>query len=243
MNKLLTTGLLLLCSLNSFSTCIVIYIANNKHIYVAADSRRSFIFNDGTGGNQYESVCKIHNVGTNYFAIAGIDDGRLLKEATKALQLNSDADTAIKSFGTAMVKHYNRLMTDTRLYYPDKFRHFLRDGLAEVSFFGFQNGAPHVTDIEFTCSQDKNGVVISKYRIHQVYSITAIGLSRDITNAKPEDLPSAAIREQDPGSYVEDLVKIEAKMQPLAVSESIDLLDLTPSGPVWIRKNDYAASY
>ncbi len=242
MNKLLTTGILLLCSLRSFSTCIVIYIADNKHIYVAADSRRSFIFDD-SGDNKFESVCKIHNVGNNYFAIAGIDDGRLLTEATKSLQLNADIDTAIKLFGTAMVRHYNRLMADMKVYYPDKFKHFLSDGLADVSFFGFQNGVPNVVDIEFTCFQGKNGIVISKYRIHQVFSITVIGLSRDITNAKPDELPSAATREQNPELYVEELVKIEAKMQPLAVSEPIDLLELSPNGPVWIRKNDYATSY
>jgi hypothetical protein len=243
MNKLLTTGLLLLCSLKCFPTCIVIYVSDDKHIYVAADSRRSFIFNDGAGRNKFESVCKIHNVGNSYFAIAGIDDGRLLTEATRALQLHSDIDTAIASFGTAMVKGYNRLMADMRIYYPSKFKHFLRDGLAEVSFFGFQNGRPNVVDIEFTCAQGKNGAAVSKYRIHKVYNITVIGLSRDITNAKPDELPSAATREQNPELYVEELVKIEAKMQPLAVSEPIDLLELSPDGPVWIRKNDYAGSY
>lgn len=245
MNKLLTTGFLILCSLRCFSTCIVIYIADNGHIYVAADSRRSFIFNESQPGNaNFDSVCKIHNVGNNYFAIAGIDDETLLKEATASLQQNyANIDTAIKSFGTTMVKHYNHLMTDMKLYYPDKFKHFLNDGLASVSFFGFYKGKPNIVNVDFQCSLDKDGKVVSKYRIHPIYNITVIGMSRDITNAKPEELPTAATMEQNPELYVEDLVKIEAKKQPLAVSEPIDILELSTNGPVWIRKNESAAVY
>jgi len=243
MNKLLITCLLIFYSIKGFSTCIVIYVADNGYIYVAADSRRTFIFNEGKERGKFESICKIHNVGNNYFAIAGIDDGGLLKAATKALQQNSNIDTAIKSFGTMMVKRYTRLMTDTRIFYPDKFKHFLNDGLANVSFFSFQNGVPNVTDIEFLCNLDKNGKVATTYRIRPIFEITVIGMSRDITNAKPEDLPTAATREQNPELYVEALVKIEAKMQPLAVSEPIDLLELKPTGPIWIRKNENAVSY
>jgi hypothetical protein len=243
MNKLLITAFFAFCSLKSFSTCIVIYIAENGNIYVAADSRRTFFFNDGKGKEKFESICKIHNVGNNYFAVAGIDDGGLLKAATNALQQNSNIDTAIKSFGIIMVKQYTQLMTDTRIFYPDKFRHFLKDGLADVSFFDFKNGVPSVIDIEFLCKVDKNGKVAIKYRIRPIFDITVIGISGDIINAKPEDLPTAATREQNPELYVEALVKIEAKMQPLAVSEPIDLLELKPDGAIWIRKNENAVSY
>jgi hypothetical protein len=243
MNKLLITGFFVFCSLKCFSTCIVIYIAEDGNIYVAADSRRTFFFNDGKEKENFESICKIHNVGNNYFAIAGIDDGGLLKAATKVLQQNSNIDTAIKSFGATMVKRYTRLMTDTRIFYPDKFRHFLKDGLADVSFFDFKNGVPNVTDIEFLCYIDKNGKVATRYRVKPIYDITIIGISGDITNAKPGDLPTQATREQNPELYVEELVKIEAKMQPLAVSEPIDLLELKPNGAIWIRKNENAVSY
>jgi len=243
MNKLLITGLFVFCSLNCFSTCIVIYIAENGNIYVAADSRRTFIFNDGKDKRKFESICKIHNVGNNYFAISGIDDGCLLKAANKALKQNSNIDAAIKSFGNTMLERYTRLMIDTKIFYPDKFKHFLKDGLASVSFFGFQNGVPNVIDIEFLCCLDKNGKVTTTYRIRPIFEITVIGISRDITNAKREDLPTAATREQNPELYVEALVKIEAKMQPLAVSEPIDLLELMPNGSIWIRKNENAVSY
>jgi hypothetical protein len=243
MNKIILTGFLVFCSLSSFSTCIAIYIADDGHIYVAADSRRTFFFNDGKNKDEFESICKIHNVGTNYFAISGFDDGGLLKAATKALQQNSNIDIAIKSFGTAMSKRYTQLMTDAKLFYPDKFRHFLSDGLADVSFFGFYNGVPTITNIEFFCHLDKNGKVVTPYRIHHVADLTVIGISNDIKNANPVDLPTATTMEQNPELYVEALVKIEAKMQPLAVSGPIDLLELKPDGAVWIRKNETAVTY
>ena len=240
-NKLLITGFLFFCSLRGFSTCIAIYVAENGHIYVAADSRRTFFFSDGKDNNKVESICKIHNVGNNYFAISGFDDGGLLEAATVALQQNQNIDTAIASFGTAMSKRYKHLMGDAKLFYPDKFRHFLKDGLADVSFFGFYNGTANVVNVEFFCSLDKDGKVVTTYKIHPIMALTVIGLSRDITNAKPEDLPTAATMEQRPELYVEALVKIEAKMQPLAVSEPIDLLELKPDGAVWIRKNEEEA--
>ncbi len=239
MKRLLALVLLVLTSLKCFSTCIVIYIADNGHIYVAADSRRSFIFNQNNK-SQFESVCKIHNVGSSYFAIAGIDDSSLLKNATVALKENSQIDSAIKVFGTTMVKHYDKLMTETKLYYPDKFKHFLKEGLASVSFFGFFDGSPTIKNVDFLCSVGKDGKVISRYRLRKVYNITVIGISQDI---RSEELPAKQVIEQNPELFVESLVKIEAKKQPLAVSEPIDLLELKENSAVWLRKNEEIASY
>jgi hypothetical protein len=241
MNKLLITGLLLLCSLHGFSTCIAIYVADNGRIYVAADSRRTFFFDDGK--SRSEAICKIHNVGTNYFAISGFDDGGLLKSATEALQQNTDIDTAIQSFGIAMRKRYQRLMTDAKAYYPAKFKQFLSNGLADVSFFGFYNGEPNIVDVEFLCHLDKNGKVVTTYRLRRIVARTVIGISSDICDAKSEDLPTEAAMEKNPELYVEALVKIEAKKHPLAVSEPIDLLEVRPDGATWIRKNESADSY
>jgi len=142
-----------------------------------------------------------------------------------------------------MVKHYRQLMEDTRLFFPDKFPKFLKDGLASVSFFGYYCGLPNIYNIEFLCNLDKNGGIVIRYRLNRVFDINVIGISQDITNAKPGDLPPPEIKYQSPDLYVEDLVKIEAKFHPLAVSEPIDLLELKPDGAVWIRKNEKAASY
>ena len=196
MNKLLITGLLICSSLYGSSTCIAIYIANGN-IYVAADSRRSFIFNAGKNDAKFGSVCKIHHVGANYFAISGFDDSGLLREATKALQQTSNVDTAIIAFGTAMDKRYKHLMDDARRVYPDKFKKFLSDGLGNVSFLGFYNGTPNVVNIQFLCYLD-NGKLVTAYRIRQIFDITVLGISKDITGANPEELPSKAIMQQSP---------------------------------------------
>jgi len=240
-NKLLITGFLIFNSLNCFSTCIAIYIANDGNIYVAADSRRTFLFNDDK--RKFESICKIHNVGDNYFAISGFDDGGLLKAADKALQESSNIDVAINCFGMAMEKRYKQLMDEARLFYPDKFKMFLRDGLANVSFFGFYNGTARIINVEFLLSVDRNGNAITKYKIHPVSNVTVIGISKDITDASPEELPTKETMERNPELYVEELVMIEAKKRPMAVSEPIDLLELKPEGPVWIRKNESAVAY
>ena len=241
MNKLLITGLLIFNSLNCFSTCIAIYVAENGHIYVAADSRRTFFF-DGNG-QKFETVCKIHNVGSSYFAVSGIDDSGLAKAATRALQHNTDVYVAVKSFGNAMVKRYKQLMDDAKLFYPDKFPKFLKDGLGSVSFFGYYCGLPNVYNIDFLCSLDKNGEVVVKYQINRIFVVKVIGISKDIANAQPGDVPPVSVIDQNPELYVEALVKIEAKAQPQAVGAPIDLLELKPDGANWIRKNENAVSY
>jgi hypothetical protein len=240
LNKLLLTGCLVLCSLNCFSTCIAIYVAKNGRIYIAADSRRTFYFN-----TKYKSelICKIHHVGTNYFAVAGIDDSSLLNAANSALAQTSDVDSALQIFEKTMVARYTFLMTAARQYYPDKFKHFLQDGLASVSFFGYYKGDPYVTDVNFMVYCDDEQHINITYRTKPVSTITVIGISEDIAKLQPEDLPSAEMIQKSPELYVESLVKIEARKKPLAVSEPIDLLELGPDGPNWIRRNNTSDSY
>lgn len=240
MKKLLITVFLLASSMKCFATCIVIYIADNGHIYVAADSKRTFYFAEG---ERSETVCKIHNVGANYFAVSGIDDSALVAEANKALTPTLNIDSAIRVFGETMSAHYDKLVTDMISYYPDKVQHFLNDGLGQVSFFGFYNGKPKVTNVEFECSLGVNGRVITKYTVKQIKEITVIGLSADIANASYKDMPSGYTRAHNPALYVQKLVEIEVKFRPKAVGGPIDVLELQPGKEIWIQKNETAAVY
>ena len=239
MKKLLITGLCLILSLKCFSTCIVIYIAGNGHIYVAADSKRTFYFAEG---QRSETVCKIHHVGSNYFAVSGIDDAGLVREANKVLDQSTNIDSAMRAFGEGMVAHYNKLMTDMISYYPDQVPHFLNDGLAQVSFFGFYKGKPRVINIDFECSLGVNGKVITTYRITEIKEITIIGISGDIAYAGYRDMPSGYTREHNPALYAQKLVEIEIKSQPKAVGGPVDILDLQPGKETWIQKNETAAA-
>lgn len=241
--RFLLTGFLCLLAVSSFSTCIAIYVAKDGNIYVAADSRRTFIFKQSKSPDKAEVICKIHNVGNNYFAISGFDDGGLLKAANIALKQNTNIDTAIKAFGDAMSKRYRRLMDEARMFYPEKFINFLSDGLANVSFFGFYDGIPNIVNIEFFCYLDDRNAVAITYRIRQKFAVTVIGISKDITSARADELPTTETMEQAPQLYVEALVKIEAKKHPDAVSEPIDLLELKPTGATWLRKNEKAVAY
>jgi hypothetical protein len=239
MNKLLITGVLIFCSLSGFSTCIAIYIAPNGHIYVAADSRRTFYLDDDKTRN--ETICKIHNVGETWFAISGFDDGGLLKAANNALANGTDCDAAIKTFGAAMTAKYQGLMEDAQKFQPEILRNFLANGLAEVAFFDFVDHQPRVQDVQFTVSLKKGKVVVS-CEVLPVGYITVIGISKDIDEALPNELPSKETMLENPAIYVEDLVKLEARKQPLIVGEPIDLLELKPDGAVWLRKKEEVAT-
>jgi hypothetical protein len=238
-NKVLVTGLLIFASLNAFSTCIAIYIAPNGHIYVAADSRRTFYLDSGKTMN--ETICKIHNVGDTWFAISGFDDGGLLKTANSALANGADCDAAIKIFGAAMTAKYQGLMDEAQKFQPEILHKFMDNGLAEVAFFDFVDKQPRVQDIQFKVSLKKGRPVIS-YEVLPVGYITVIGIAKDIDEARPGELPSRQTMLENPAVYVEDLVKLEARKQPQTVGEPIDLLELKPDGAVWLRKNEEVAT-
>jgi hypothetical protein len=134
-------------------------------------------------------------------------------------------------------------MTDMISYYPDKVPHFLNDGLAQVSFFGFYKGKPRITNIEFECRLGVNGTVITSYRVKEINDVTIIGISGDIANASYKDMPSRYIREHNAALYVQKLVEIEIKSQPQAVGGPVDVLKLLPGREVWINKNETAVVY
>jgi hypothetical protein len=210
-------------------------LAPDGHIYVAADSRRTFYFDDDK--TKFETICKIHNVGNSYFAVSGIDDEGLTNGANLALQQNENVDAAVKAFGVATCRRYTQLMTDAQKLYPERFKKFLSDGLAEVSFFGFYDGKPKIQDVEFRLHLDKKNHVTASYEIQQVGYFTVIGMSDAIFDGGSPGMPDKQVMLQNPILYVEDLVKVEAQKHPLSVGEPIDLLELKPEGARWIRKN------
>ncbi|RWY57523.1 hypothetical protein [Mucilaginibacter gilvus] len=85
--KKLIVLICLLLPVFSKATCIIIYLKGND-IYIAADSRRNYsIFKNGKlTSNIFQTVCKIHNVGNVFYAIAGHDDGGLMSVSTKSLK-------------------------------------------------------------------------------------------------------------------------------------------------------------
>lgn len=237
MNKLLITGCFLVLWLRGLATCIAIYVAPNGHIYVAADSRRTFFLDSNK--TVTESICKIHNVGDTWFAVSGFDDAALTNAANDALKQVAEEYLQLNTFGVVMTAHYQRLMDEAQRYYPEKLKEFLANGLAEAAFFGFANDQPKVQDIQFRVKM-KKGKPIVAFTIENVAYLVIIGISKDIDNASPDELPSKFVMLQKPDAYVEGLVKIEARKQPLTVGGPIDLLELKPGGAVWLRKNDNA---
>ena len=240
MNKLLILVLLACMPITGFSTCIAIYVATNGYIYVAADTRRTFLLDD-SDKNKFETICKIHNVGNTYFAVSGFDDAGLQSAATTALSQNADINRALKVFCTKMTAHYQNRMQQIQQYFPEKLESFLINGLGDVCFFGYINGEPKIQEVQFTLRLKKNRLEII-CRVQQVAYITVIGITKDIDNAAPYELPDKLTMLGKPALYVEKLVELEAKKRPMAVSEPIDLLELKPDGATWIKKNNDAAA-
>ena len=140
-----------------------------------------------------------------------------------------------------MTAKYQGLMEEAQKFQPEILRNFLTNGLAEVAFFDFVDKQPRVQDVQFRVCLKKGKPVVS-YEVLPVGYITVIGISKDIDEARPDELPSKQTMLQNPALYVEDLVKLEARKQPLTVGEPMDLLELKPDGAVWLKKNEQVAS-
>ena len=183
----------------------------------------------------------IHNVGNTYFAVSGFDDAGLQNAANTALTENIDIDKALKAFCTIMTARYQYRMQQIQQYFPEKLQKFLTDGLGDVCFFGFINGQAKIQEVQFKVRLNKNHLEIN-YQVQQVAYLAVIGISKDIDNANPDELPDKQTMLGKPAVYVEKLVELEAKKRPLAVSEPIDLLELMPDGATWIKKSKDAVA-
>lgn len=241
--KLIATIALCLFCYSADSTCIAIYVHKNV-FYVVSDSKRIISGNkNGKNFSATQSISKIHNVGKVYCAISGADDGSLLKYSTIELKNNSDVTIAMSKFGSDMVKVYKALLPiikqDNQFYY----NFFLRNGLSKVCFFGYVNNMAFLYIVEIAFTETNTGLNVN-YTIEPARNVfTAIGVTDGMDSMQDKDFPTTAQIQRQPELFPESLVKYEIKKHPKLVGYPIEILKLTPSGPVWIKKNNKAVAY
>ncbi|WP_419701500.1 hypothetical protein [Mucilaginibacter sp. NFX135] len=241
--KIAFVFLLCLLSLNCYATCIIIAITKDG-IYVAADGRRNLHQYNSQGilTTLPQTVCKIHNVGKDYFVVAGVDDSQLAREITHELDTKRSWDDITNSFQLQMKLHYNKLFIDDR----KDFKKILLESkgkLAEVAFFCYFGNQPSVRKITISGKLNSIGqLIISSKLVEPKGQIILIGIYGNLLFKTP---PSyfAHVNQNDIPALIEAMVNYEAKFHPNDIAGPVDVLLLTQNGSHWIKKNNNIVSY
>ena len=225
---------------NAFCTSIVVYIKNNT-IYVAADTRRVHVEKkNGKTITINKTANKIYNVGSGYFAVSGHNDIEIIRLAKNSSKDYSDAYSRIIAFREKILAYYKGRMEWERLNFPNEFKKYLNEPLAGVCFFGFEQGVPVAYSIDINMSLGMNKKIVINSHIQPLLrnKYCFIGVSDHISYLSKADknlIPRSTFKNAE--LLLPALIKIEARYHPKVVSEPIDLLKLTSTGPEWIITN------
>ena len=234
-----TTLLIFLVPHIANSTCIGIMIVNNK-IYVAADSRRTVSavnINNGKVSKSYQSICKINLVGNVYFAISGYDDKYLREAAEESLKVKKSKDSAVIYYARKMKAHYKVFLAKAKIHDRASYDYYLKNALASVSFFGFQDNLAYMTVIDFLLSE-VNGKIVIKEKINKKKTDAFLGVSDHILSLSEKDDDRLFSQSLGVVYYLEKLITLEINKHPEKVNYPIDLLEISNTKATWIRKKE-----
>ncbi|HYI94809.1 MAG TPA: hypothetical protein VEX68_14785 [Bryobacteraceae bacterium] len=137
-----------------FATTIVAIITRT-HLFIGADSMLTLL--NSKGERQVGSICKVHSVGSCYYAIAGI-----IAIKDKNIDFNEIAKSACLSPGSLTEKatfyQAKALPAAKRLFTYDKSIPLIRGKGIAVLFAALENGFPMFVSIEY--NQDRERRII-----------------------------------------------------------------------------------
>lgn len=222
----------------SIATCIV--IMQQKHsIVVAADSRRMYYNTLSPNSKKIaQSICKIHQRGSIYFAVAGHDDSTLTSLAMSSLVNYGNLGEAMDHFGKNMCRKYLPQMEHEKRFNKESYTYYLTSALAGVAFFGFDKGNPYTYTVYFYMN-DKLGSNNSiqtniSYKIMST-PFAVLGFSDHIEKMSVDAIDQL-LKTKSSISVVESLVQLEVSKHPDDIAAPIDLLVLNNGIPNWIRR-------
>jgi len=225
---------LILFNSNCYATCIVI-IFNNDTCYVAADSRSTVLTTDQNGkiDTIYNSICKIHDFGSVFLAMAGYGDGIIPQIVQNSIKMGNSLAMSYELAVQAVKKWYQTHFEKMRKENFNLFKIYKeRIAAGGFSFFGFSNKSPFINTALFYITSNLNEPV--KIDITESgNSIAVLGISDHIFN------PLSGLKPNKHGMIytAEDTVKYEMSFHRKIIAAPIDLLEIVANNKkIWIRK-------
>jgi hypothetical protein len=223
---------------------LVVFLITAMELWVAADSRVVVI---GTQPAGAATRCKIHQFGSVFYAEAGLlkDTAGQFNAAAVAAQVATE-QAAVLEAANAFEAHVRTPLVDTvrtlRTINPRYYHTHVREQAAlQVAFFGMTDRGPQVAIRRFFTHEERHGrlsAVIDRFdcpgdcsgAITWAFLGGSVVLNRFLA-AHPDYLTA-----HGPRATLQHLIALEAAAHPDLVSPPVDMLRLSPSGPVWVQR-------
>ena len=241
MKRLFLHILVCLLALPVCATSIVIYVTPH-YILMGADSKR-MIIDEKANLTVNESVCKIRNVGSYCYALAGFVASRstfFSADSIVALHLKNSGDynEAVKNIARDIRKALKKEFAYQKKNNPLVFHKMAlsKEHILEVAILSIRNGKPYVQIIGFQLS-DEEKIKIKDYTAscpgdcpQEQTQFYLLGDYSGIEKYLERKGPVA-----DPVSLVEKLITLQSHATPNSVGTPVNMIRFTSGGVEWIR--------
>jgi hypothetical protein len=239
--KLFIITLLFIPFIAHSQTCVIAKIDSNI-ITIGSDTRYAIVntnYITNTADTTYTQGRKIFTVGNITYAVIG-NNGKQQKDiADSACRNIIDPRDAVKSYIKAYTVFLGNYLNLIKRSSIDRYNILIETGkpyYSMIIFCGFYEAKPYIIAVGFQVDTDPAGVNISHIAksTDVVIAGSQKGAHGDINN--PEMWKSGTIK------TVLNLLKTEAKANPLEVSKPFDIFVISESGIKEITHNKYKST-
>lgn len=218
------------------STCIIIYVKNDK-IYISSDTRMMMTQRnklEKESERKFVDTCKIIKVGKIYYSFAGHLSRNMYAYATAAAKRGLSVKETAEEFGEVMSDHLQktieRYRSNNMPYYMQQ--HGASNGLSQIAFFGFENNKPVVKIVEFGLLNKPHEIVEVGHKIYDLSGAKILGMPY----ASKKYIDSAKLNSQSDDKVIFKIMRGAIKKEMVVsktVGGNIDQLKLSSKGEYW----------
>jgi hypothetical protein len=224
-----------------YAQTTVIAKKTKKAIYVAADSRVTFmaVASDGQPIRDTIQFCKIHTYGKFNFALLGLDIFNAREQAKKSCEGAKSFDDLAQKYATTWTKHLGTVLKEQRDKDNAGFLDLLKYNApycSQLMIFGKEADSLYLAVIVFKIENAVLGDVI----------VSATLIKRDLLYGGHVEEIRDTIEKKQTWKHgtiktMNALIKIEANAWPLWVGAPIDMIKVTKKKIKWIQKKKTCA--
>jgi hypothetical protein len=232
------------CVYISFSQTVVIAKIYGNKIYVGADTRIGNVKKNITS-NRFDTLissgCKIYSESAFNFSPIGYAGDLQVIAAKEASSTSTDFTTLVNAYVKLFLSSLNASLIRIRSQSEQTFQEVIernRTTISQTVFFGFEQTQPVIMLIKFKI--DKVTPISFKYEILRNNSS---GDSNVIAAGEVEELESMikndSVWRLGPTRAISEMIKLEAKLHPLHVSEVCDIVEVTDKGLTYKKRSGF----
>jgi len=215
-------------------TCVVLKTTKDA-IYVGADSRSTRL---NIRTNSIDSIpvinCKIHVVGKyNFVTIGRFSDIASLLADSVCRNNSGGFQKVMLAYNRLFIERCSFLLNTYQNNYPNYFKILLSDTImSQIIFFGFEEDSITIGHLKYWLNQKPDRTIsMNSQLVPSSGGIVAgeINSVKGLINMK-ETWSKGIV------AGIDKIIKLAAKAEPKTIAEPIDIIKVTRTGTVWIRR-------